>query len=88
MVIPMGVPFPSPLAEVIMSGSTPQCSMPNHLWPVRPHAVWTSSLMKIAAVLLHDAEDDFEIFLGRRDEAADALDRLGEKRGDPAGGGD
>ena len=45
MVTPMGVPLPSPLALVMMSGCTPQCSMPNHLPPVRPQAVWTSSLM-------------------------------------------
>src|SRR2546427_9200863 len=36
---PTGTPFPMPLAAVIMSGSTSQCSMPNHLCPVRPQAV-------------------------------------------------
>src|SRR5258708_2463044 len=29
-----------------------------------------------AAVVFDDLEDDLEIFLGRRDESADALDRL------------
>ena len=43
IVQPIGTPLPMPFAEVMMSGSTPQCSMPNHLSPVRPHAVWTSS---------------------------------------------
>ena len=33
-----------PLAIVIMSGTTFQCSMPNHL-PVRPQPVMTSSAM-------------------------------------------
>src|SRR5256885_1786972 len=42
---PMGNPLPNPLALVITSGVTPYCSMPNHLPPVRPQAVCTSSLM-------------------------------------------
>ena len=41
------MPLPSPLALVMMSGVTPQCSMPNHLPPVRPQPVCTSSLMKM-----------------------------------------
>ena len=45
-VSPIGTPLPKPLAAVIMSGSTSQCSMPNHLRPVRPQAVCTSSEMK------------------------------------------
>ena len=47
MVSPMGRPLPRPLALVMMSGVTPYCSMPNHLPPVRPQAVCTSSLMKM-----------------------------------------
>ena len=43
---PTGEPFPRLLALVMMSGMTPHCSMPNHFPPVRPHPVWTSSLMK------------------------------------------
>src|SRR5579859_552946 len=39
-----------------------------------------------AAVFFHDVENDFEIFLGRGDEAADALDRLGDEGGDAAAG--
>ena len=46
MVMPTGTPLPRPLAEVMMSGVTSQCSMPNHFFPVRPQAVCTSSLMK------------------------------------------
>ena len=79
MVRPMGTPLPRPLAAVMMSGSTSQCSMPNHLLPVRPQPVCTSSEMKVAAVLLHDAEGDLEVFLRRRDEAADALNGLGDQ---------
>ena len=40
-----------------------------------------------AAVIAHDLLDDLEVFLGRRDEAADALDRLGDEAGDAAAGG-
>src|SRR5262249_35106864 len=45
IVTPIGNPLAKPLAEVMMSGSTSQCSMPNHLSPVRPQAVCTSSAM-------------------------------------------
>ena len=45
IVTPIGMPLASPLALVMMSGVTPQCSMPNHFEPVRPQAVCTSSLM-------------------------------------------
>ena len=41
-----GNPVGHPLAKVMISGSTPQCSMPNILPPVRPQAVCTSSQMK------------------------------------------
>ena len=44
---PIGLPLPRPLAQVMMSGITPHCSMPNHLPPVRPQPVCTSSLMKM-----------------------------------------
>ena len=40
-----------------------------------------------AAVVAHDLVDDLEIFLGRRDESADALDGLGDEAGDAAAGG-
>ena len=40
-----------------------------------------------AAVIADDLLDDLEVFLGRRDEAADALDRLGDEAGDAAAGG-
>src|SRR6267142_2409616 len=35
-----------------------------------------------AAVFSNNADDLFEIFFGRHDETADALNRLGEKRSD------
>ena len=40
------------VAVVIMSGSTPQCSMPHMVDPVRPKPVWTSSQMKIPPYFL------------------------------------
>ena len=40
-----------------------------------------------APVLLDDVEHDLKVFLGRGDETARALDRLGEKGGDRARGG-
>src|SRR5208282_5826602 len=39
-----------------------------------------------AAVFLYDVENDLEIFLGRSDEPADALDGFGDERGDAAAG--
>ena len=51
MVTPIGMPLATPLAMVMMSGSTPQCSMPNILPPRRPKPVWTSSLMKMPPYL-------------------------------------
>src|SRR5882762_493819 len=39
-----------------------------------------------SAVLLDDFENDLEIFLGRRDEAADPLDRFGDEGGDVSAG--
>ena len=71
-------------ADVMMSGVTSHCSMPHHFLPVRPQPVCTSSEMIQAAVILHDAVDDLEIFRRRSDESADALNRLGDERGDRA----
>ena len=45
IVAPMGAPLAMPLAQVMMSGVTSQCSMPNHFLPVRPKPVCTSSEM-------------------------------------------
>ncbi len=87
IVTPMGDPLARPFALVMMSGCTPHCSIPNHLPPVRPHAGLHFVADEHAAVFLHDVGHDREIFLGRRDEAADALDRLGDKSGDTAGSG-
>ncbi len=44
---PMGTPFASPLASVMISGSTPQCWYPQSV-PVRPKPVWTSSRIRSA----------------------------------------
>ena len=40
-----GRPFAMPFAMVMISGSTPYCSQPHHLPPVRPNPVCTSSQM-------------------------------------------
>ena len=82
IVAPMGTPLAMPLAKVMMSGSTPQCSMPNILPPVRPQAVCTSSQMNRPPYFRMIPTISLKIFLRRRDEPADALDRLGKKRGD------
>ena len=42
---PMAMPFPTPLANVRMSGVTPCASYPQKCSPVRPQPVWTSSEM-------------------------------------------
>ena len=39
MVTPSGSPFAMPFAIVMISGSTPQCSMPHIFEPVRPNPV-------------------------------------------------
>ena len=46
IVTPSGIPFATPLAIVMISGSTFQCEMPYHEPPVRPKPVCTSSQMK------------------------------------------
>ena len=46
-VAPIGMPFAMPLAKVMISGLTPQCSMPFQCVPVRPKPVCTSSQMKM-----------------------------------------
>jgi len=45
IVAPTGNPEAMALAMTMMSGSTPQCSMPNHLSPVLPNPACTSSAM-------------------------------------------
>ena len=42
---PIDRPLPMPLANVIMSGTTPCASMPQKCSPVRPQPVCTSSAM-------------------------------------------
>jgi hypothetical protein len=39
VVTPIGIPLATPLAIVMMSGTTPYCSTPHHLPPVRPQPV-------------------------------------------------
>jgi hypothetical protein len=46
IVTPSGIPFATPLAIVMISGSTFQCEMPYQCPPVRPKPVCTSSQMK------------------------------------------
>jgi len=53
--------------------------------PVRPQPVCTSSEIRDRRIL-HDFENDLEIFLGRRNEAAYSLDWLGDKSGDVSAG--
>src|SRR5579864_2082551 len=64
--------FPLLDAEPFLSGAAPACL----------HFVGDEE----RAVLLHDFENDFEILLGWSDEAADALNRLRDERGDVAAG--
>ena len=85
IVTPSGSPFAMPFAIVMMSGSTPQCSMPHILPPVRPKPVCTSSQMKTPPYLRTIPTAILKYSVRRRDEAADALDRLGEEAGDLAG---
>ena len=47
IVTPSGIPFATPLAIVMISGSTFQCEIPYQCVPVRPNPVWTSSQMKM-----------------------------------------
>ncbi len=51
IVAPTGNPLAIDFANVMISGSTPQCSMPHHLSPVRPQPVCTSSQIKTAPYL-------------------------------------
>ena len=46
IVAPTGIPPAIPFAITMMSGATSQCSIPNHLPPVRPKPACTSSAMK------------------------------------------
>ena len=46
MVAATGIPPAIPFAITMMSGVTPQCSIPNQRRPVRPNPACTSSEMK------------------------------------------
>jgi len=81
----MGPPFAKPLAE---SG----CQAPLHTdaEPVAaPPAPAGLDFIanEDAAMGADDPLDDLEIFLGRRDETAHALDRFGDEPGDACAGG-
>ena len=73
-----------PLAIVMMSGSTPVVLDPPELAAGAAEARLHLVADEDAAVLPDDADGDLEVLGRRRDEAADALDRLGEEAGDPA----
>ena len=55
IVAPTGNPLATALAITMMSGSTSQCSMPNHLSPVRPKPACTSSAMNSMPCLRHSS---------------------------------
>ena len=75
------MPPAMPLAMVMMSGTTPSCSQANHA-PVRQNPDWTSSAMKTMPLSLAHVCQRGQEALGRDDEAALALDRLDDDRGD------
>jgi hypothetical protein len=76
---PIGSPFASPFAELIISGTTSQCFMPNHFDPVRPQPVWTSSRMNSPPRSLTIS------FKGWRNYAGNPLNWFGNQGGDPSG---
>ena len=84
---PMGLPLPRPLALVMMSGRHAPLLDAEPLAAGAAPAGLHFVADEDAAVIAHDLVDDLEIFLGRRDEAADALNGLGDEAGDPAAGG-
>ena len=84
---PMGAPLPRLLALVIISGVTPHFSMPNHFPPMPAPPGLHLVADEQAAEFLDDAVNDLEIFLRRRDETADALNRFGDECSDASGGG-
>ena len=81
---PSGIPFAMPLAIVMMSGSTPVVLDAPELAAGAAEAGLHLVADEDAAVLPDDVDGDLEVLRRRRDEAADALDRLGEEAGDPA----
>jgi hypothetical protein len=78
---------PGVFAAVIMSGSTSQCSMPNHPFPVRPQPVCTSSAMKSPPYFFTMENAILKYSLGGVIKPPYALDRLGNHpRNRPRGG--
>ena len=78
-----GKPAPRPLPIVTTSGTTPQCSQPNHC-PVRPKPQIISSLDEQRVVLLGDRLDRGHELRRGDDVAGRALDRLDQDRGERA----
>ena len=76
-----GKPPASDFAMVMMSGSTPEFSMPNIL-PVRAKPVCTSSAMSRIPCWSQILRSAFEKFGRRGMETALALHRLDDDRGD------
>src|SRR5512138_13777 len=60
---PRGRPDAMPFAEVMMSGSTPKCSMAHHL-PVRPIPLCTSSAISKMPYLSHNARSAGKKLIG------------------------
>ena len=78
-----GRPPAMPLAVVIRSGTTPSCSQAN-IAPVRAKPVWISSAMKTTPLAAAPVGERGEEARRGHDEAALALDRLDDDRGEVA----
>src|SRR5260370_276259 len=78
----MGTPLPKPLALGKSVGVVFHWRGAKHLLAGAAQAVWHLVVDEEPAVFFDDFENDLEVFLWRSDEAADALDRLGDKSGD------
>ncbi len=76
----MGMPLPSALATVTMSGRMPACWKPNHS-PVRPRPVCTSSTISSTPRSSHRVAQVLHVTLGRRVDAALALHDFDQHRG-------
>ena len=82
-----GIPPAIPFAMTMMSGTTSQCSIPNHLPPVRPNPACTSSQMKTPPYDRMISAMRWKYPARRHDVAAHALDGLGDEGGGAAVGG-
>ena len=73
-----------PFAVTIRSGTMPNCSEANMV-PVRAKPVCTSSAMKTTPFARGPVGERGQEAVGRDDEAALALDRLDDERGEVGG---